>query len=79
MTASLVPGGGKPRESFVRLYIRVLEQLGADRRLGTGLALANVALALALFAEPVLFGRVVGVLRRRDGRSRPEGTGHTAT
>ena len=48
--------------NFVRLYGRVLEKLGADGRLGWLLALANVALAMALFAEPVLFGRVINVL-----------------
>ena len=50
--------------SFVRLYGRVLEKLGSDRRLGWFLALANVALAVAQFAEPVLFGRVINVLAR---------------
>ena len=48
--------------SFVRLYGRVLDQLGPDRRVGWLLAVANVALAIALFAEPVLFGRVINVL-----------------
>jgi len=48
--------------SFVRLYGRVLDQLGPDRRVGWLLAIANVALAVALFAEPVLFGRVINVL-----------------
>ena len=48
--------------SFLRLYLRVLEQLGADRRLAWFLAVANVALALAQFAEPVLFGRVINLL-----------------
>ena len=48
--------------SFLRLYGRVLEKLGPDRRLGWLLALANVALAMAQFAEPVLFGRVINVL-----------------
>ena len=48
--------------SFVRLYGCVLDQLGPDRRVGWLLAIANVALAVALFAEPVLFGRVINVL-----------------
>jgi ATP-binding cassette subfamily B protein len=48
--------------SFLRLYGRVLDQLGPDRRVGWLLAIANVALAMALFAEPVLFGRVINVL-----------------
>ncbi|HKS84792.1 MAG TPA: glucan ABC transporter ATP-binding protein/ permease [Pseudolabrys sp.] len=47
---------------FLRLYARVLEQLGPDSRLGWLLAFANVALAVAQFAEPVLFGRVINVL-----------------
>jgi ATP-binding cassette, subfamily B, beta-glucan exporter len=47
---------------FLRLYARVLEQLGPDGRLGWLLAFANVALAVALFAEPILFGRVINVL-----------------
>lgn len=50
--------------SFVRLYTRVLEKLGPDSRLGWLLAIANVALAIAQFAEPVLFGRVINVLAR---------------
>jgi glucan exporter ATP-binding protein len=50
--------------TFLRLYGRVLEKLGPDSRLGWFLALANVALAMAQFAEPVLFGRVINVLAR---------------
>jgi glucan exporter ATP-binding protein len=48
--------------SFVRIYIRVLGLLRADRRLAVTLALANIALAGAQFAEPVLFGRIVDAL-----------------
>jgi len=48
--------------NFLRLYGRVLEKLGSDRRLGWLLAIANVTLAMAQFAEPVLFGRVINVL-----------------
>jgi ATP-binding cassette subfamily B protein len=48
--------------NLFRLYGRVLEQLGPDIRLGWLLALANVALAMAQFAEPVLFGRVIDAL-----------------
>jgi len=50
--------------SFIRLYGRVLEKLGSDSRLGWFLALANIALAMAQFAEPILFGRVINVLAR---------------
>jgi ATP-binding cassette, subfamily B, beta-glucan exporter len=45
-----------------RLYIRVLELLGKEARLGLVLAFANLILAAAQFAEPVLFGRIVDVL-----------------
>jgi ATP-binding cassette, subfamily B, beta-glucan exporter len=44
---------------LIRLYARVLGQLGSDLRLGAVLALANVALAIAAFAEPILFGRII--------------------
>jgi ATP-binding cassette subfamily B protein len=47
---------------MLRLYTRVLEQLGKEARLGWILALANLLLAGAQFAEPVLFGRIVDVL-----------------
>ena len=45
--------------SLPALYRRVLESLGSDSRLAWTLALANVALVLAQFAEPVLFGRII--------------------
>jgi glucan exporter ATP-binding protein len=50
--------------NFLRLYRRVLENLGPDIRLGWLLALANISLAMALFAEPVLFGRVIDTFSR---------------
>jgi ATP-binding cassette, subfamily B, beta-glucan exporter len=48
--------------SLLRLYTRVLELLGKEARLGWILAVANLLLAAAQFAEPVLFGRIVDVL-----------------
>ena len=48
--------------SFVRLYVRVLAMLGAEARLAWMLAVANLLLAGALFAEPMLFGRVIDTL-----------------
>ncbi len=48
--------------SMFRLYTRVLELLGKEARLGWILAGANLLLAGAQFAEPVLFGRIVDVL-----------------
>jgi ATP-binding cassette subfamily B protein len=47
---------------FLHLYAQVLAKLGRDSRLGWLLALANVAVTVALFAEPVLFGSVINVL-----------------
>jgi glucan exporter ATP-binding protein len=48
--------------SLLRLYIRVLDLLGKEARLGWVLAAANLLLAVTQFAEPVLFGRIVDVL-----------------
>jgi ATP-binding cassette, subfamily B, beta-glucan exporter len=53
--------------SLIRLYLRVLELLGKEARLGWILAAANLALAAAQFAEPVLFGRIVDVLSGKPG------------
>jgi glucan exporter ATP-binding protein len=47
---------------FVRLYTRVLSMLGPQARLGALLAVANVLLAIAAFAEPVQFGRIIDSL-----------------
>ncbi|MEZ0169190.1 glucan ABC transporter ATP-binding protein/ permease [Microvirga sp. TS319] len=49
---------------LIRLYVRVLGQLGSDLRIGAVLALANIALAISAFAEPILFGRIIDVLTR---------------
>jgi ATP-binding cassette, subfamily B, beta-glucan exporter len=48
--------------SLFRLYARVLGLLGKETRLGWILALANLLLAVAQFAEPVLFGRIIDAL-----------------
>jgi ATP-binding cassette subfamily B protein len=48
--------------NFFKLYNRVLRLLGPEARLGWVLAVANVALAAAQFAEPVLFGRIIDAL-----------------
>ncbi|WP_315701692.1 MULTISPECIES: glucan ABC transporter ATP-binding protein/ permease [unclassified Bradyrhizobium] len=48
--------------SLLRLYVRVLRLLGKEARLGWILAFANLALAGAQFAEPVLFGRIIDAL-----------------
>ncbi len=48
--------------SLLRLYGRVLHSLGPEARLGWLLAIANVLLAVAQFAEPVLFGWIIDAL-----------------
>ena len=48
--------------AFLRVYLRVLELLAPEAGLAATLALANIALAVALFVEPVLFGRIVDAL-----------------
>jgi ATP-binding cassette, subfamily B, beta-glucan exporter len=65
--------GGAIRMSLVRLYARVLGLLGPEARLGALLAVANVALAGAQFADPVLFGRIVDALAGDRG-GRPAAT-----
>src|SRR3954453_9726846 len=50
--------------NFFKLYTRVLTMLGPEARLGWILAGANVALAAAQFAEPVLFGRIIDSMVR---------------
>jgi ATP-binding cassette, subfamily B, beta-glucan exporter len=53
--------------SLFALYTRVLSELGPEKRLGVMLALANVLLAAAAFAEPVLFGKIIDVLSNAQG------------
>jgi ATP-binding cassette subfamily B protein len=53
---------------FLRLYLRVLELLGKEARMGWTLAFANLALAGAMFVEPYLFGRIVDLLANAQGR-----------
>lgn len=48
--------------NFIRVYIRVLKELGSEYRVAVVLVLANLALAAAQFAEPVLFGRIIDKL-----------------
>lgn len=53
--------------SLFRLYARVLGLLGSEKRLGVILALANILLAAAAFAEPYLFGRLIDTLSQASG------------
>ena len=48
--------------SFLRIYFQVLDLLAPEARLAGMLALANIALAVAQFVEPVLFGHIIDAL-----------------
>ncbi len=48
--------------SFLRIYLRVLSLLESEARLALTLAAANIALAVAQFVEPVLFGHIIDAL-----------------
>jgi ATP-binding cassette, subfamily B, beta-glucan exporter len=60
--------GAEGAMNLIRLYIRVLAQLGPERRLGWILTIANLALAGAAFAEPILFGKVIDTLAGAQAR-----------
>ncbi|MEX2129049.1 MAG: glucan ABC transporter ATP-binding protein/ permease [Xanthobacteraceae bacterium] len=60
---------------FIRLYTRVFAMLGPEAPLGVFLALANVALAVAQFVEPVLFGRIVDALVSAQAANRAPAMG----
>src|SRR6185369_3405512 len=55
--------------NFVGLYVRVLRMLGTEARLGWILAVANLALAGALFVEPILFGSIIDTLANSQSRA----------
>ncbi|EJW13437.1 Beta-(1--_2)glucan export ATP-binding protein [Rhodovulum sp. PH10] len=57
--------------SVVRLYLRALSLLSREKRLARLLALANLVLAAAAFAEPVLFGRVIDTLAGAQAAAGP--------
>ena len=57
--------------NIFRLYGRVLALLGSESRLAWALALANMALASAQFAEPVLLGRIIDTLTGAQTRGEP--------
>jgi ATP-binding cassette subfamily B protein len=61
--------------SFLRIYARVFQMLGPEKKLGVFLALANVGLAAAQFAEPVLFGRVIDALVSAQAANRTPSIG----
>jgi ATP-binding cassette subfamily B protein len=65
------PERGEPaRMSFLRTYLRTLGALRGDAGVAILLAIANIALAGAQFAEPVLFGRIIDRLTSHDAGAR---------
>jgi ATP-binding cassette, subfamily B, beta-glucan exporter len=61
--------------NFVKLYGRVIGLLKPEARLAWILAIANIALAAAQFAEPVLFGRIVDALVKTQAANAPPDMG----
>jgi glucan exporter ATP-binding protein len=57
---------------ILTIYRRVLAMLGNDTRLAVLLGLANIVVAGLQFLDPVLFGRVIGLLSHSDQVSRDE-------
>ncbi len=57
--------------NLVRIYGRVLQQLGPEIKLGYVLMGANLALAITAFAEPVLFGWIIDALARGQNPATP--------
>src|SRR5436305_12347714 len=56
---------------LIRIYGRVLALLRPEQGVAWLLACANIALATAQFAEPVLFGRVIDTLAKVQADSGP--------
>ncbi|MDE2364120.1 MAG: glucan ABC transporter ATP-binding protein/ permease [Hyphomicrobiales bacterium] len=57
--------------SFFAVYRRVLAQLAPEAALAILLALANIAVAAAQFAEPLLFGRIIDRLTGAQTQQAP--------
>ncbi len=55
---------------FMKVYRRALAVLAGDRRLVAMLGCANILVAGLQFLDPLLFGRVIGLLTRSDGMAR---------
>ena len=52
--------------NLIAIYTRALKKLNSDSRLAWILAFANLALAITLFAEPILFGKVINTLANTE-------------
>ncbi len=55
---------------MLRIYIRTLTLLGPQAKVGAALAISNLLLAIAQFAEPILFGRIVEALASAQAAAR---------
>ncbi len=55
----------------LRLYLRTIYLLGSEAKLAFVLALANLFLAAAAFAEPILFGWIIDLLTGAQKNGRP--------
>ena len=51
---------------ILNAYRRVISMLGGDKRLAVALGVANIVLAGLQFLDPLLFGRVIGLLSASD-------------
>lgn len=56
--------------NMLRIYWRALALLGPQAKMGAVLALSNLALAMAQFAEPILFGRIIEALVQAQAAGR---------
>ncbi len=52
--------------NLIRIYLRAIGMLSAERGLAASLAIANCAIAIVALAEPLLFGRVVDALSKNQ-------------
>ncbi|MFS8035909.1 glucan ABC transporter ATP-binding protein/ permease [Xanthobacter sp. AM11] len=56
--------------SLLRIYARTISLLGPQARLGALLVFSNLLLAIAQFAEPILFGRIIDTLASAQAAAR---------
>lgn len=56
--------------NMLRIYWRALALLGPQAKMGAVLAFSNLALAMAQFAEPILFGRIIEALVQAQAAAR---------
>jgi ATP-binding cassette subfamily B protein len=55
--------------NFWKIYTRTLGLLGTQKNLAWRLSAANIALACALFVEPILFGKIIDALSKIVGQT----------